>query len=160
MGQTFFAAQFFISYRYFIETTATDIDTLLQVLLQFCNNNGFVTISNVIMLFCPLVDDWILCRIGVARHETWSYSNWLRKCSIHYTYSVSTLWCSQVWLYCSYSCTYLNNIPKIKQPIFFITKHRVHEYVSGLTSTPEAELICSCKVRKCIGLNKVKISKL
>jgi len=34
--------------------------------LQFCNNNGLVAISGVIMLFCPLLDDWILCRIGVA----------------------------------------------------------------------------------------------
>jgi len=24
------------------------------------------------------------------------------KCSIHYAYSVSALWCSQVWLYFSY----------------------------------------------------------
>jgi len=26
------------------------------------------------MLFCPLLDDRILCRIGVVRQETWSYS--------------------------------------------------------------------------------------
>jgi len=36
----------------------------------------------------------------------------------------------------------------------------VHEYVSGLTSTPKVELFCSCKRRKFIGENKVKISKL
>jgi len=36
----------------------------------------------------------------------------------------------------------------------------VHEYASGLTSTPKAELFCSCKRRKLIGQNKVKISKL
>jgi len=33
----------------------------------------------------------------------------------------------------------------------------VHEYASGLTSTPKAELCCSCKRRKFIGQNKVKI---
>jgi len=32
--------------------------------MQFCDNNGLVSISDVIMLFCPLLDDWILCRIG------------------------------------------------------------------------------------------------
>jgi len=36
----------------------------------------------------------------------------------------------------------------------------VHEYASGLTSTPKAELFCSCKRRKFIGQNKVKICKL
>jgi len=33
----------------------------------------------------------------------------------------------------------------------------MNEYVSGLTSTPKAELFCNCKRRKCIGQNKVKI---
>jgi len=28
---------------------------------------------------------------------------------------------------------------------FFISKLRVHKYTSGLTSTPRAELFCSCK---------------
>jgi len=51
LGQTFFAAQFFSLYRYFIETTTIDIDILLELLLQFCNNNGFAAISDVIMLF-------------------------------------------------------------------------------------------------------------
>jgi len=32
---------------------------------------------------------------------------------------------------------------KVKQPIFLISKHRVHEYASGLNSTPEAEICCS-----------------
>jgi len=36
----------------------------------------------------------------------------------------------------------------------------VHGYVSGLTSTPKTELFCSCKRRKFIGQNKVKIFKL
>jgi len=35
---------------------------LLQVWLQFYNNNGFVAISEVIMWFCSPLDDWILCR--------------------------------------------------------------------------------------------------
>jgi len=43
LGQTFLATQFFSLYRYFIETTTTDIDVLLQVQLQFGNNNGFLT---------------------------------------------------------------------------------------------------------------------
>ena len=34
------------------------------------------------------------------------------------------------------------------------------KYASGLTSTPKAELFCSCKRRKFIGQNKVKICKL
>jgi len=39
----------------------------------------------------------------MVRQEMWSYSTWFDKCSIHYAYSVSlsTSWCSQVWLYCS-----------------------------------------------------------
>jgi len=36
----------------------------------------------------------------------------------------------------------------------------VHEYASGLTSTPKGELFCSCKNRKFIGQNKVQICKL
>jgi len=36
----------------------------------------------------------------------------------------------------------------------------VHEYSSGLTSTPKAELFCSCKRRNFIGQNKVKMCKL
>jgi len=40
------------------------MDMLLQVYLQFCNNNGFVATSGVTMLFCPLLDDWALCRPG------------------------------------------------------------------------------------------------
>ena len=56
LGQNFLAARFFSLYLYFIETT-TDIDLLLQVQLQFYNNNRFVAISDVNMLFCPLLDD-------------------------------------------------------------------------------------------------------
>jgi len=40
--------------------------------------------------------------MGMVRQLMWSYSSWFGKCSIHYTYSVSTLWCSQVLLYCNY----------------------------------------------------------
>jgi len=57
---------FFLIHRQFIETATTDVDMLLQVTLQFCNNGCFIAISDVIMLFCPLLDDLILCRIGVA----------------------------------------------------------------------------------------------
>jgi len=57
LGQNFLAAQFFSLYRYFIESTTTDTDVLLQVKLQFCNNNALVAISDVIILFCPLLDD-------------------------------------------------------------------------------------------------------
>jgi len=40
-----------------------------------------------------------------------------------------------------------------------ISKLKVHEYTSGLTSTRKAELFCSCKCCKFIGQNKVKIFK-
>jgi len=43
---------------------------------------------------------------------------------------------------------------------FSISKLRVNECTSGLTSTPKAESFCSCKRRKFIGQNKVKIYKL
>jgi len=43
-----------------------------------------------------------------------------------------------------YLCTYQYIIPEV------ISKHRVHQYVSGLTSIPKAELFCSCKRRKFI----------
>jgi len=29
----------------------------------------------------------------MMRQETWSYSTWFDKCSIHYAYNVTTLWC-------------------------------------------------------------------
>jgi len=57
LGQTVLAAQFFSLHRYFTETTTADIDMLLQVLLQFCNNSGFAAIFDIIMLFFPLLDD-------------------------------------------------------------------------------------------------------
>jgi len=54
--------------------------------------------------------------------------------------------------------------PKLNNQCFLISKHRVHEYASGLTSTPKNfavananDSFCSCKRRKFIGQNKVKI---
>ena len=43
--------------QHFFETKTTDIVMLLQVLLQFCNNSGFVVTSGIIMLFCQLLED-------------------------------------------------------------------------------------------------------
>ena len=47
--------------------------------------------------------------------------------------------------------------PKLSNQFFFISS-TVHEYASDLISTPKAELFCSCKRRKFVGQNKVKIS--
>jgi len=57
VGSNFSCSTVFSLYQYFIETVTTDVDMLLQVLLQFCNNNGFAVISDVIILFCPLLDN-------------------------------------------------------------------------------------------------------
>jgi len=38
----------------------------------------------------------------MVRQQKWSDSTWFGKCSIHYAFSVSPLWCSQVWLHCRY----------------------------------------------------------
>jgi len=46
--------------------------------------------------------------------------------------------------------------PKLNNQIFLTSKHRVHEYASGLTSILMAELFCSCKRRNLIGQNTVK----
>ena len=53
----------------------------------------------------------------------------------------------------------LINVSSLKLTTKFvkISKHRVHEYASGSTSTPKAQFICNCKRRKCIGQDKVKI---
>jgi len=64
---------------------------LSHVLLQFYDSSGVDGILEIIMLFCLPLDDGILCRIRVVKQETWSYSTWLGKCSIHYAYSISTL---------------------------------------------------------------------
>jgi len=52
----------------------------------------------------------------MVRQETWSYSTWFGKCSIHYAYTVSTL-CSQIWLYCSYVLINISS-PKLNNQIF------------------------------------------
>jgi len=46
--------------------------------------------------------------------------------------------------------------PKLNNQFFLISKLRVHEYASGLISTPKAGLFSSCKRRKFIGQIKVK----
>ena len=62
-----------------------------QILIcLFYSNRMFVSISDVTMLFYPLPDDWMLCKINVVRQGTCSYNTWFGKCSMHYTYSVST----------------------------------------------------------------------
>jgi len=40
--------------------------------------------------------------VGEILQYLWSYSTCFSKCSIHYARSVSTSWCFQVWIYCSY----------------------------------------------------------
>ena len=67
--------------------------SILYCWLQLCNNSGFVATSGVMMLFCPLLDDLIVCRIGMVRQGTWSYSTWFGKCSIHYAYKQFFLRC-------------------------------------------------------------------
>ena len=63
----------------------------LQVQLQFWNSHGFVANFDVIMLFCPQPDDWILSRLGVAIQETCSYSTCFGKWPIHCAYIVFKL---------------------------------------------------------------------
>jgi len=46
VGSNFSCSTVFSLYRYFIETITTDIDMLLQVLLQFCNNIGVAAITH------------------------------------------------------------------------------------------------------------------
>jgi len=45
-------------YQYFIKAATTDIDMPLQVQLKFWHHTGFFATSYVIMLLCPLLDDW------------------------------------------------------------------------------------------------------
>jgi len=49
---------------------------------------------------------------------------------------------------------------KLNNQVFLNLKLRIHEYASGLIPIPKTELFCSCKHRKSIGQNKVKIYKL
>jgi len=57
LGQNFLATKLFFLYQWFINTTTTDIDMVLQVLLQFYKYHGFIAVSDVTMLFYPLLDD-------------------------------------------------------------------------------------------------------
>ena len=50
--------------------------------------------------------------------------------------------------------------PKLSNHFFLISKLRMHGHTSGLTWEPNTELFCSCKGRRFIGLNKVKVCKL
>jgi len=63
-------------------------------------------------------------------------------------------------LYLQLHLSIYHAFPKLNTQFFFISKHRVHEFVSGLTSVPKAELFCSSKRRKFTGQNNVKICKL
>jgi len=51
---------------------------------------------------------------------------------------------------------------EVKQVNILIFQSIMHEYASELTTTPKAELFCSCKRRKIIGQNQnnIKICKL
>jgi len=42
---------------------------VLHVLLQFCNKSGFAATSDLILLFCLLLNDQMLCKIGVERQK-------------------------------------------------------------------------------------------
>ena len=59
VGSKFSCSTVFSLYWYFIETTTTDTDMLLQVLLQFCNNGGFAANFDVIMLFCGQIEYYV-----------------------------------------------------------------------------------------------------
>jgi len=65
-------------------------------------------------------------------------------CNFHfaYTYSVSTSWYSQIWLYCSYYCTSQYLMTRVKQPKSFKVRSIQHEYASECTLTPKGELFC------------------
>ena len=94
----------------------------------------------------------------MVRQVTWSYSTRFGKCSTHYAYNVSTY---DVLRFDYTVVTYVLiniSVPKLNNQIFQNSKHRVHEYASGLTTTPKAELFCCCKPRKFIGQNKVKFA--
>jgi len=133
---------------------------LLQVQLQFYNNNGFAAISDVIMLFCPLLDNYygrILCRIGVVGE----------KCGLTVLVLVNAQSIMhivfQLYDVLRFDSTVVINVlinvssPKLNNQIFLISRLRVREYASGLISTSKAELFSSFKRRKFIGQNKVKI---
>ena len=111
------------------------------------------------MLFCPPLDDWILCRIGMVGEK---YG--LTVLVLANAQSVMHI-VFQLYDILRFDSTVVINVlinissPKLNNQIFF-SKFRGHEHTFGLTSTPKAELFCSCKRRKFIGQNKVKICKL
>jgi len=58
----------------------------LSIFYYTSNNRYCYAICN--MLFCPLLDNWILSssKLGVVKQEMWSDSiSWFGKCSISYT---------------------------------------------------------------------------
>jgi len=83
-------------------------------LLKFWNTNELFVTSDVTM-YSPLLDDWILSRLGMARNLVLQYLVWqmLNPLCI---YNVLTLGYSQIWLYCSYLYIYQHIMPKVKQP--------------------------------------------
>jgi len=54
--------------------------------LQFWKSNEFVATFDVIILLSSQLDDLISRRLGMAMQDTWSYTTWFGKCSIHYAY--------------------------------------------------------------------------
>jgi len=51
-------------------------------------------------------------------------------------------------------------MPKVKQTDFKKFRSIVHEYACELNKKPKAELFCTCKRRKIISQNTVKICEL
>jgi len=122
---------------------------LLQVYSQFCNNSGFIAISDIIRLLCRISMVGEKCGLTVVvlvnaqsiMHIVYQLYDVLR---FDYTVVINVL----------------INVSSLKLNNQIFLKLRVHEYTSGLISTHKAELFCSCKRRKCIGQKKVKICKL
>jgi len=133
---------------------------ILQCKLQFRNTSRIIGMSDAIMLFCPLLDCLILCRIGVVGE----------KCGLivlDLVNSQSIMYIvSQLYHFLRFDSTVVINVlisissPKLSNQVFLISKDRVCEHASGLTTTPKAELFCNCKRRKFTDQNKVKICKL
>ena len=161
LRSNFFAAQYFSLHRYYIETTTTDIDKHLRVQLQFCNNSGFIAISDEKSCFAHYwTIEYQAMQDRRGRREIWSYSTCFGNAQsimhlLFHLYDVLRFDSTVV-------ITVHINIPspKLNNQFCLVSKLRVHEYASGLTSTPKAELFCSWKRRQFIGQNKVKICKL
>ena len=157
LGQSYLEVQFFLVA--ILLKLHQQIVMFLQFKVQFCNNSKFVATFGVIMFFWPLLGNWTLCRLCVVRQETLSHSTWFDKCSIH---------CAQCFSFAllSFGSTVVINVLiniaflNLKTQFFSKFGSTAHEYASKLTSTPRAVLFCSCKCRKFIGQNEVKICKL